>query len=120
MQKVDAAEATMQSPVKPVPRKEDLPQEYDKVLSQAMDYQVKADSLNALVSEYKKELGRLPASQQQAARSRISEMESLALEYQKLADEKFGNTVNKISEFISSVFNPVYIDSNYITFSGFE
>ena len=33
---------------------------------------------------------------------------------------KFSNNVNKISEFISSVFNPVYIDSNHITFSGFE
>ena len=95
MQKADGAEAAMQSPVKPVPRKEDLPQEYDKVLSQAMDYQVKADSLNALVSEYKEELGRLPPSQQKAARSKISEMESLALEYQKLADEKFGNTASR-------------------------
>lgn len=33
---------------------------------------------------------------------------------------KFSNSINKISEFISSVFNPVYIDSNYISFSGFE
>ena len=32
----------------------------------------------------------------------------------------FSKSVNKISEFISSVFNPVYIDSNHITFSGFE
>jgi len=32
----------------------------------------------------------------------------------------FSNSVNKISEFISSVFSPVYIDSNHITFSGFE
>ena len=37
-----------------------------------------------------------------------------------VVDGRFSNTVNKISEFISSVFNPVYIDSNYITFSGFE
>jgi hypothetical protein len=33
---------------------------------------------------------------------------------------KFVNTVFKRTEFISSVFNPVYIDSSYITFSGFE
>lgn len=37
-----------------------------------------------------------------------------------ILDGKFSSTVNKISEFISSVFNPVYIDSNYITYSGFE
>jgi hypothetical protein len=35
-------------------------------------------------------------------------------------DKGFGKNVNKISEFISSVFNPVYIDSNHIAFSGFE
>lgn len=37
-----------------------------------------------------------------------------------IVDGDYSNSVNKISEFISSVFNPVYIDSNYITFSGFE
>ncbi|MBV6419314.1 MAG: Protein TolB [Ignavibacteriaceae bacterium] len=37
-----------------------------------------------------------------------------------VVDGDYSNSVNKISEFISSVFNPVYIDSNYITFSGFE
>ena len=37
-----------------------------------------------------------------------------------IAENGFTNNVNKISEFISSVFNPVYIDSNYIAFSGFE
>ena len=35
-------------------------------------------------------------------------------------DMGFSKNVNKISEFISSVFNPVYIDSNHIAFSGFE
>ena len=35
-------------------------------------------------------------------------------------DDRFSKSVNKISEFISSVFNPVYIDSNHVTFSGFE
>jgi tetratricopeptide (TPR) repeat protein len=78
--------------VKPVARKENLPEEYDKVLSQAMDYQVKADSLNTLVAEAKKEYGQIPASKQPAAKQRISEMESKAAEYQKLADEKFGNS----------------------------
>ena len=34
----------------------------------------------------------LAPSQKQAAKSRISEMESLSSEYQRMADEKFGNT----------------------------
>jgi tetratricopeptide (TPR) repeat protein len=94
-QKVTTDKNINQPVAKPVPQKKNLPDEYDKVLSEAMEYQVKADSLNTLVSEYKKEFGRLPPSQQQAAKSRISEMESLASEYQKLADEKFSNTGTK-------------------------
>lgn len=89
----DATEQTNIQPlVKPVPQKKDIPQEYEKVLSEAMKYQVKADSMNTLVSEYKKEYDKLPASQKTAAKLRISEMESLAAEYQKFADEKFSNT----------------------------
>lgn len=79
-------------PAKPAPQKTDVPPEYDKVLSEAMKYQVKADSVNALVAVYKKEYDRLPPSQKDAAKLRIAEMESLAAEYQKIADEKFGNT----------------------------
>jgi hypothetical protein len=90
----EVSEATVTKPsvTKPVSQKENLPKEYDKVLSQAMDYQVKADSLNGLISEYKKELAKLPASKQQETKLRISEMESRAAEFQKLADEKFGNS----------------------------
>jgi hypothetical protein len=89
---VAEAQVSKQSASKPVPQKENLPKEYDKVLSQAMDYQVKADSLNALISEYKKELVKLPSSRQPELKIRISDMESRAAEYQKLADEKFGNS----------------------------
>jgi hypothetical protein len=81
--------------VKTLPQKTELPHEYDIVLSEAMKYQVKADSLNALVSESRKELDKLPSSQRQAEKIRISEMESLAVEYQRIADEKFGNTNTK-------------------------
>ncbi len=38
----------------------------------------------------------------------------------KINDGEFGTKVHKISEFISSVFNPRYIDSTRITFSGLE
>jgi hypothetical protein len=37
-----------------------------------------------------------------------------------VTENRFETSVNKISEFISSVFHPVYIDSTHITFSGFE
>jgi hypothetical protein len=90
--KVSGVQAIKQSTPKSVPPKETLPKEYDKVLSEAMKYQVKADSLNALVADYRKEYDKLPASEKQAVKSRISEMESLSAEYQRIADEKFGNT----------------------------
>ena len=38
----------------------------------------------------------------------------------QIDDTVFGTTVHKLSEFISSVFEPRYLDSTNITFSGFE
>ncbi|MDP4223199.1 MAG: hypothetical protein Q8868_07805, partial [Bacteroidota bacterium] len=66
-----------------------LPAGNDKLLAEAMTYQVKADSLNRLAAAYRNELNSVPASQKPAARTLISETESLAASYQKLADEKF-------------------------------
>lgn len=74
------------------PQRKDVSKEYDRVLSDAMKYQVKADSLNSLVSEYKKEYNKLNPAQKQVVNSRITEMEKLASQYQKLADEKFNST----------------------------
>jgi len=109
-QKVSDIKVSKPSVAKQVPQKENLPVEYDKVLSQAMNYQVKADSLNALVSDYKKEYPRLPASQQPAAKSRIFELESKAAEYQKLADEKFGNTGSRPVSSTAIVVPPLVPD----------
>jgi tetratricopeptide (TPR) repeat protein len=86
-----AEKAEVQTPVKPVPQKIEVPVAYDKVLSDAMKYQVKADSLNSLNADYRKEYDKLAPSQKQAAKLKISEMESLSYEYQRMADEKFGN-----------------------------
>ena len=93
-----AEKAVVQPPAKPVPQKLDVPVAYDKVLSEAMIYQVKADSLNSLIADYRKEYDNIAPSQKQAAKLRISEMESLSSEYQRMADEKFGNTVTRPSE----------------------
>jgi tetratricopeptide (TPR) repeat protein len=73
-------------------RREILPASYDKRLTDAMDYQVKADSLNVLAGAYRKEYNSLPAGQKQAAKSRIDETEASSARYQKLADEKFGKS----------------------------
>lgn len=72
-----------------IPR-EKLPEDYDKRLSEALDYQVKADSLKTLASEYRKSYEQLPPEQKQTARLRIDNAETLSAKYQKLADERFG------------------------------
>ncbi|HBC77508.1 MAG TPA: hypothetical protein DEO60_08480 [Bacteroidales bacterium] len=88
-----AVKTEVQTPVKPVPQKIEVPVAYDKMLSDAMKFQVKADSLNSLIADYRKEYDKLAPSQKQAAKLKISEMESLSFEYQRMADEKFGNEV---------------------------
>lgn len=88
-----ADNTSIQPPVAAVTQKQEVPVAYDKVLSEAMKSQVKADSLNILVAEYRKEYDKLPPSQKQSAKIRISETESLSAEYQKTADEKFSNTI---------------------------
>ncbi|MDX9946629.1 MAG: hypothetical protein RBS38_04620 [Bacteroidales bacterium] len=72
------------------PLKKEVPAEYDRVLSEAMKYQVKADSLNAVASDYRKQNIVLTPLQQKAVEERAAETEALARDYQRIADEKFG------------------------------
>lgn len=78
--------------VKPESKSKNLPVSYDIKLTEAMDFQVKADSLNAVAAGYRKEYEKLPAGQKQSAKTRIDETETLAVNYQKLADERFGRS----------------------------
>ncbi len=77
---------------KPLTVKENLPADYDRTLTQALDYQVKADSLTALASGLREEFNSLPASRKPDVMTRINDLESEAKRYQKLADEKFSST----------------------------
>jgi hypothetical protein len=88
---VAAATSAIPPAGKPAAQKKDLPQEYDLVLSEAMKYQVKADSLYAVISDNKMAVEKLPPSQKEAAKLRIAELELLAAQYQKSADDKFSN-----------------------------
>lgn len=75
---------------KQAPLKKEVPAEYDKVLSEAMKYQVKADSLNTVASDYRKQYSVMVPSQQKAAEGKAAEAEALARDYQRIADENFG------------------------------
>jgi len=72
------------------PLKMEVPAEYDRVLSEAMKYQVKADSLNTIASDYRKQSNVRAPALQKAAEVMAAETEALALDYQRIADEKFG------------------------------
>lgn len=71
------------------PERAVLPEELDRTLSEALLYQVKADSLKALASDHREELRTLPESLRPQAKIRIDELESESARYQKLADERF-------------------------------
>ena len=89
-EKLPVKETDIVTTVKPSSRRENLPEEYDRILTDGMKYQVRADSLNRLAAEYKKEYDKAPADRKTYYRGKITETESLAAEYQKLADEKLG------------------------------
>lgn len=85
---------TGQPVVKPVQVREATPEQYDRLLSEAMDYQVKADSLSALAFEKKLGYNNVPSSQKPSVKAQITELETLSLKYQKLADEKSAGNVS--------------------------
>lgn len=78
------------TPENQVPVRQEVPAEYDRLLSDAMKYQVMADSLNSIAAVYRRQSAGLSSLRQKEAEDRASEAEALALDYQKLADERFG------------------------------
>jgi tRNA(Ser,Leu) C12 N-acetylase TAN1 len=71
------------------PVKEVLPSGYDRILSEALDYQFKADSVYKIAEDIKKNLDKLSYSEKTVLRSKITETENLAASFQKLADQKY-------------------------------
>ncbi|MCU0462103.1 MAG: SPOR domain-containing protein [Bacteroidales bacterium] len=66
-----------------------IPGNFDLILSEALDYQFKADSLNKISEQLKGDLEKLDFKTKTETRAKISETESLAAEYQKKADIKY-------------------------------
>lgn len=71
--------------------KKDLPVGYDKILENALDFQFKADSLNALADAQKKQSEKLPDNERNALKSKIYANEQLAASYQKSADRIYND-----------------------------
>jgi tetratricopeptide (TPR) repeat protein len=74
---------------KKVERREELPAGYEKILDEALILQTKADSLTSLASEQKKGLEKLSNEEKTTLKAKIAENESLAVTYQKIADQKY-------------------------------
>ena len=66
-----------------------LTSDYEKILDEALKFQFKADSLNALSIIQKKELEKLPTAEKPSLKVIISENELLAASFQKAADLKY-------------------------------
>jgi hypothetical protein len=85
-----APEAAIQQPVeKESSAKKNLPSGYEKILDEAIEFQIKSDSLYRLVIEQKIEFENIPAADKPALKSKISENEFLAASFQRSADQKY-------------------------------
>lgn len=74
---------------KDLPVKKDLPEEYSVIIEEALDFQLLADSVNALVADQKQNLEKLPNVNKTASKAKIAEYELIAASYQKTADQKY-------------------------------
>jgi hypothetical protein len=75
---------------KETPPKATLPSSYDNILDEAIEFQIKADSLNMLIAKQKKDLEKIVENDKAPLRVKIRENEVLAASFQKSADQKYG------------------------------
>src|SRR5450759_3262806 len=66
-----------------------LPSKYEQILSEAIEFQFKADSVASIVNEQKKKIEILPGSEKAALKDKILENEKIAESLQKSADQKY-------------------------------
>ena len=78
--------------------KKPVPGGFEKILDDALELQVKADSINALASEQKKQLAALPAAEKNNLKTKIAENEAAALSFQKAADQKYNEAQFSINQ----------------------
>jgi tetratricopeptide (TPR) repeat protein len=89
--RVDKRQQTINNPAS---SKSKLPQDYEILLDEALDFQFKADSLTRIANSHRSELDSLPSPGKSATRNRIQELETLSGTYQMKADAKFSEAEN--------------------------
>ncbi|MDQ1296757.1 MAG: hypothetical protein QG611_736, partial [Bacteroidota bacterium] len=90
-------EGNRKDEIKIIPANETLPVDYDILLSEALDYQYKADSVYRIAEEQKKNLEDLSYRGKTDLRAIIAETESLAASFQKVADKKYAEVQLKMN-----------------------
>jgi hypothetical protein len=77
--------------------RKELPPDYENILDEALESQHKADSLNLLAGEQKKQVDNLPEPEKISLKMKISQNEILAADYQKSADIKYSEAQAKMN-----------------------
>lgn len=84
-----------------------LPVDYDKILSDALEYQYKADSIYKIAEEQNKNLETLGYREKTDLKVKITENEKLAASFQKIADQKYAEVQSMMNATPFNRDNPV-------------
>jgi hypothetical protein len=97
--------------------KVNLPANYDKILDEAVNLQYKADSVNAIVNNQKKEIEKLSGNEKFALRIKITENEKLASSLQSSADKKYREAQAAMNPQRDSTLHPkeTAVKTEYVT-----
>ena len=82
-------EGSGMSQINPEQAGEALPEAYDKILSEALTYQYKADSISGITGEEKRDLENSDNKDKDDLKSKIAENEKTAILFQEKADKKY-------------------------------
>lgn len=103
-----------------IPGAETLTSDFDKILTEALEYQHKADSITKIAEEQKGKLENLGYKEKTDLRAEITEMESKAASFQVIADTKYAeaqakmNSIPFTGEHIGNQSNSLPVDSTKI------
>lgn len=69
--------------------RETLPLNYDIIMSEAIDFQFKADSITSIINGQKKGIEKFSGAEKEAMKVKIAENEKIAASFQNKADQKY-------------------------------
>ena len=79
-----------------------IPGDYDRILSEALEYQLSADSLYRIAENQKKTLEKLSYKERDGLKTEITKNENMASSFQKKADQKYSEAQNAMNASIKT------------------